>query len=278
MAPKKITELTAYTVTSLIDADIWFGVSDSTNNLSRKVSLETMKQALAYVEANTAGSGTPNALTSTESFHVLTNEGTTAKNYHTLPTAVAGLVFTFVVQDADGLRVTANTADTIRLGSNVTATAGYIESTTIGDVVTVRAINATEWVGVAIGSWTNGTWTYAPGAGGGGTHQLTFTFSQPLDADVSTPVVCPIAGTITGWSILTENAGGSVEIDIWKDTTMPTVADTIVASAPPTGSGVVTSTTMTGWTTAVAANAVFRVRVDTANDASVIVFQLTIEE
>lgn len=112
------------------------------------------------IEASTAGSGAPNVLTGAEAGKLLTNEGTTAVNYHTLPTAVAGLTYTFVVQDADGLRITASTDDTIRLGSKVTATAGYIESTTIGDYVTLTAINATEWLGLAYGTWTDGTFTY----------------------------------------------------------------------------------------------------------------------
>ena len=113
------------------------------------------------VEANTAGSGAPNVLAATESGTVLTNEGTTAKNYHTLPSATAGLVFQFVCQDADGIRITANTDDTIRVIDKVTAAAGYIESTTIGSVVTLVAINATEWIATSIhGVWTDGTFTY----------------------------------------------------------------------------------------------------------------------
>jgi len=113
------------------------------------------------VEANTAGSGAPNVLTDTESWKVLTNEGTTAKNYHTLPTAAAGYQFTFVVQDADGMRIVANTDDTIRVIDKVTATAGYIESTTIGSTVTLVSINAVEWYATSIkGTWTDGTFTY----------------------------------------------------------------------------------------------------------------------
>jgi len=107
------------------------------------------------VEANTAGVGSPNILTADESYKVLTNEGATAMNYHTLPTAVAGLTFTFIVQDADGLRVTANTGDTIRIGTEVSAAAGYAESTTIGTSLTLVAINATEWVATShVGSTT----------------------------------------------------------------------------------------------------------------------------
>lgn len=111
------------------------------------------------VEPNTAGSGSPNVLLAKESGTVLTNEGTTVINYHTLPTAAAGLQFTFVVQDSDGLRIVANTGDTIRFGDKVTAAAGYIQATLIGSYVTLVAINATEWVVTSSsGEWTDGTW------------------------------------------------------------------------------------------------------------------------
>lgn len=107
------------------------------------------------VEANTAGVGTPNALTIAETYKVLTNEGASAKNYHTLPSAEAGIQFTFIVQDADGIRVVANTGDTINLNGTVSGSAGYTESTAIGASVTLVAINATEWVATSIvGSWT----------------------------------------------------------------------------------------------------------------------------
>ena len=114
-----------------------------------------------YTEANTAGSGAPNVLAASETFTQFTNEGTTAVNYHTLPTAAVGLEFTFIVQDVDGLRITANTGDTIRVIDKVTAAAGYIQSTTIGSVVELRAINATEWIAVTVhGVWTDGTFTF----------------------------------------------------------------------------------------------------------------------
>ncbi len=101
------------------------------------------------VEANTAGVGSPNVLTAAESRKVLTNEGSTAKNYHTLPAAEAELTYTFAVQDSDGMRITAGAGDTIRVGSSVTAAAGYIESTTVGAAITLLAINDTEWVAIS---------------------------------------------------------------------------------------------------------------------------------
>jgi hypothetical protein len=84
-----------------------------------------------------------------------TNEGATSRSDFVLPTAATGQKYTFYVPDADGIRVTAASGDTIRLGSAVSAAAGYAESTTIGSSITLEAINATEWVAVSlIGTWS----------------------------------------------------------------------------------------------------------------------------
>ena len=107
------------------------------------------------VEANTAGSGSPNILTVLESRTLLTNEGATAENYHTLPLATAGQTFTFYVQDTDGIRIVANTADTIRVAAGVSATAGFVRCATAGAIVRLTAINATEWVA----EYQTGVWT-----------------------------------------------------------------------------------------------------------------------
>lgn len=107
------------------------------------------------VEANTAGSGSPNVLAAAETRTLLTNEGATAENYHTLPSAAAGYTFTFYCQDTDGVRVVANTGDTIRLGGAASGTAGFVRSAVAGSCVTLVAINATEWVATSIvGTWT----------------------------------------------------------------------------------------------------------------------------
>jgi hypothetical protein len=81
---------------------------------------------------------------------VFTNEGATSQMDFALPSAAAGLgPFTFVVQDADGIQIDAATGDTIRIGASVSSSAGTLTSTTIGDSVTLVAINATEWIAVA---------------------------------------------------------------------------------------------------------------------------------
>lgn len=127
------------------------GVMQLTNGSTGSASL----MSSVLVEANTAGSGSPNLLTAIEAGTVLTNEGAAAENYHTLPTAVAGLRFSFLVQDTDGIRVTANTGDTIRIGAVVSGAAGFARCATVGAWLDLVAINATEW----FAREDNGVWT-----------------------------------------------------------------------------------------------------------------------
>lgn len=78
----------------------------------------------------------------------------------------------------------------------------------------------------------------------------------------------PFACTIIGWTLLGYDTAGAIVIDLWLDTYAnypPTVADTITASAKPTitASGVKgQSSTLTGWTTAIAAGQSLRVNID----------------
>ena len=89
---------------------------------------------------------------------ITTNEGASSKPSRTLVSAVAGVLRRYVVQDSDGLKIIANSGDTIRVGTLVTPAAGYIESTEIGASVTLISINATEWVALDItGSWNINT-------------------------------------------------------------------------------------------------------------------------
>jgi len=109
------------------------------------------------VEESTVGVATPNVLTAAETGKVFSNEGSTETNYHTLPTAVAGLKFTFVCADAsDDIRITAGAGDTIRHVGSVTIAGGYIESTEVGCVASLIAVNATKWIAVIL----DGTWTF----------------------------------------------------------------------------------------------------------------------
>lgn len=94
---------------------------------------------------------------------------------------------------------------------------------------------------------------------------ISVVFDAPADADY-VDVIVPFAGTITSVTLLADQSG-SIAFDIWKDTYAnfpPTVDDSIVASAPPTISSATKSqdTTLTGWTTAVAAGDILRFYVD----------------
>ena len=76
----------------------------------------------------------------------------------------------------------------------------------------------------------------------------------------------PFACTINEWTLLADQSG-SVVVDIWKDTYAnypPLVADTITASAKPTITTATKgqSSTLTGWTTTIAAGDVLAFNVD----------------
>ena len=61
----------------------------------------------------------------------------------------------FVVDDADGIRVTAATGETIAVAGNTSASAGKIESTTIGDTIHLKCYRAGSWRAESyVGTWT----------------------------------------------------------------------------------------------------------------------------
>lgn len=86
---------------------------------------------------------------------VITNEGAAGAVTYNLPTAAAGYQYTFIVQSANDMVVTAATGDTIRLAASVTSAAGTATNGTVGGVLTLVSINNTEWIGIAsVGTWT----------------------------------------------------------------------------------------------------------------------------
>jgi hypothetical protein len=104
----------------------------------------------------------------------------------------------------------------------------------------------------------------------------TFTFVVGDSTAVSTGektrtrYVSPIKGTIVGWKIILDQIA-NVTLDIWKNSSsVPTNANSITAAAKPTtspGGTFESSTTLTGWTTAVDVDDVFCLEVE-ANDAA----------
>ena len=91
-----------------------------------------------------------------------------------------------------------------------------------------------------------------------------------LDTGITGGTRVPFACTIKGWCIICDQSG-SVVFDIWKKAFVagspPTVAGTITASAKPTVSSAksAASTTLTGWTTAIAENDELRFNIDSAS-------------
>lgn len=109
-------------------------------------------------------------LTSDDNRTVQTNTGATSKPVLTLPASPAvGTQITFIVTDTDGMRVLANTGQTIRLGGLITKSAGYVESLDVGSSLILFAESATKWVAYDIvGPWLierASDTIYAAGAG-----------------------------------------------------------------------------------------------------------------
>lgn len=118
---------------------------------SATISVPLLSQVLVSPKATT-----PVTVASTDSGTLYTNEGATALTVFNLPTAAAGYCYDFAVQDADGIKVVANTGDTIRIATGVSASAGYVQNLTIGSTLRLCSINATEWfsMGTPSGTWT----------------------------------------------------------------------------------------------------------------------------
>lgn len=113
-----------------------------------------------------------------------------------------------------------------------------------------------------------------------GKAEIEVEFITPTAGQVSRAIRAPYACTITGW-VIAADASGSCVIDIWKDTLAnfpPTVADTITASAKPTLSAARTasSSSLTGWTTSVAAGDWLIFKVDSASSITEVVVVLTV--
>ena len=133
--------------------------SDTTVDLGSSISAGRLKDlylgGAAYFKRNVEPNTSTKSPAAGESMELYTNEGAGGNADFSLPTAVTGLTFTFCVQEAKPLNITANTGDTIRIGASVSAAAGTITSSTIGSCVTLTAINITEWFATSsVGTWS----------------------------------------------------------------------------------------------------------------------------
>lgn len=105
-----------------------------------------------------------------------------------------------------------------------------------------------------------------------GTTTITFIrdgLGAALATGIAGDIEIPFACTITGVAALADQTG-SVVVDLWKDTYAnfpPTDADSITSAAPVTISAGTKSldTTLTGWTTSVAAGDIIRFNIDSCS-------------
>ena len=112
------------------------------------------------------------------------------------------------------------------------------------------------------------------GGGGGGGGAGGFTDGQveahfyPASTGEFLQTRAPYSGTITGWTLIGDDPAGDAVVDVWLTSGgLPTVADSIVAAAPPTLStdDYATSTSLTGWSTAIAEGDVLIFHIDSAS-------------
>ena len=146
---------------------------------------------------------------------------------------------------------------------NLTMSADRILGRTTAGPGAVEEISVGAGLSFAGGSLANSATGAAIGYAidGGGAAITTGTLTPGL----SIPFAC-IINSVT----LLANATGSIVVDIWKDSYAnypPTVADSICGSAKPTLSSAIKSedTTLTGWTTAIAAGDILMFNVDSAS-------------
>ena len=113
----------------------------------------------------------------------------------------------------------------------------------------------------------------------GHTFGATFNDAGGLTANQTAYATIPFRGTIKAWNITVDQ--GTCSFDIWvipTGTAIPTIANTIVAAAPPTiASGTARhSTTLTGWTTNIAKDSIFGINLS-AVGGGVTYANLTVE-
>jgi hypothetical protein len=135
------------------------GYSDGSQSILNFLNISSSGVVLQdQVIGSNAGSASPLVLTQAMSGGVFTNTGASAEAYFTLPASPSiGTKYTFYVDAAVGIRAVANTGQTIRVAAGVSTSAGYAESLTVGNSVTIEYIKANTWVSIA----TNGSWTLA---------------------------------------------------------------------------------------------------------------------
>ncbi len=141
--------------------------------------------------------------------------------------------------------------------------------TTAGDLIYENATPAPARLGIGttdqVLTVVGGVPAWASPSGGSSAGQFSVGFNgngAALVAPLVQDVVAPAACTITGWEILSD-VSGSCAVDVWLSNYAgypPTSADDITGGNPPTLTTALKAedSSLTGWTTAVAAGSILR--------------------
>lgn len=140
---------------------------------------------------------------------------------------------------------------------------------------------ANTWTAVTVGTGLDFTGGTLASSAAAKTRTITVTIGDGTNvpaANTQCWLTVPFAGTITKATLLAD-ASGSAVVNVWKDTYAnypPTVADKITASAPPTLSAAAKSqdSTLTGWTTSVAAGDTLLFNLDSVTTCKRLVLNL----
>jgi len=129
------------------------------------------------------------------------------------------------------------------------------------------------------------TWNtvYDPVGSVGSVSALTFVIDgggAAITTGIKGDIEVPFACTITAARLFADQSG-SIVVDIWKDTYAnfpPVVGDSITASAKPTlaTANKAQNTTLTGWTTSIAAGDILRFNVDSITSCTRVTVSLSV--
>jgi hypothetical protein len=241
----------------------------------------TQQSIAAYIAAQIAASGSmvyPGAgvpVSTGSAWGTSLTVGTAAGNLVVLngsaqlPAVSAALLTNFPTLNQNTTGTAANLSGTPTLPNGTAAT-----TQTAGDNTTKLATTA--FVAAGLGGKASSTHTHTI------PDRVVFTFKSADALGTSEVIRIPNlpAGTITRWDLAADTAT-TCQVDLWKDSRTnypPTDADSITASAAPTLSAAVRgySTTLTGWTTAIADGDDLICAIEANNNAAEITLTLSI--
>lgn len=131
----------------IVSRMVLFGGSDGSGSISNSGSTDGF--ILVGLKRSVEAVTTTKSPATTESEEIYTNIGDADGATVTLPAAAANVCYTFIVEAAQDYNITADASDTIRVAATVTGAGGTIDSSVIGDAITLCGTAAGTWVATA---------------------------------------------------------------------------------------------------------------------------------